>query len=265
MCELFAVSSNRPVSLRYELRAFARHGGNDYRNRDGWGIAFVQERDAYLFKEPAAASESPLERLVAQRAPPSRLVMAHVRFATAGAPQLANTHPFRRERNGRVLNFAHNGTLAELKARHAGTEVAAQCIGDTDSELAFLLLLDRLRPLEPDGTAEQRFEVFGEFCAEMRAEGTANFLFADGERLFIHSHKRRYQEGDGFSEPRAPGLHMRSLAAEEGDWATNGANLTPPTEDRLLLASVPLDEGDWVGLDEGTVLLVEHGKVRCSA
>ena len=151
---------------------------------------FAQERDAFLFREPAAATESALERLVAKHPPPARLVAAHIRLATAGDASLAHTHPFRRTRSGRVLHFAHNGSLPNLKTRFAASEAAA-CIGDTDSELAFLLLLERRRPLEPDGTPEERYAVFREFCAEMREEGTSNFLFADGELLFAHAHHRR--------------------------------------------------------------------------
>ena len=44
MCELFAVSSDQPIHIRYELRAFARRGGGRFRNRDGWGIMFAQHR-----------------------------------------------------------------------------------------------------------------------------------------------------------------------------------------------------------------------------
>jgi predicted glutamine amidotransferase len=263
MCELFAISSDEPVTLRYQLREFAKHGGGEYRNRDGWGIMFAQDRDAYLFKEPAAASESALERLVAGHPPPSRLVMAHIRLATAGGASLANTHPFRRSRSGRVLHFAHNGSLPQLRTRYAASEAAEQCIGDTDSELAFLLLLERLQPLEPAGSPEQRFAIFEEFCAEMREEGTANFLFADGELLFVHAHRRRSIADGVFGPARPPGLHMRVMKDGESGWKTHGADIHPPPENSVLLASVPLDGEEWTGLDEGAVLLIEHGRVRC--
>ena len=265
MCELFAVSSDQPVVLRYELRAFARHGGGEFRNRDGWGIVFAQEHDAYLFKEPAAASESALERMVTSHAPPSRLVMAHIRLATAGGALLANTHPFRRTRFGRVLNFAHNGSMPGLRSNYAKTEVVANCIGDTDSELAFLLLLGRIEALGPAATPEERFAVFGDFCAEMREQGTANFLFTDGEQLFVHAHKRRAFENGAFGEARSPGLHLRELAVGEGAWKTKGAQMKPAPENGVLVASVPLDRKKWTSLDEGSALLIEHGRVRCSS
>lgn len=265
MCELFAVSSDQPVSLRYELRVFALHGGGEFRNRDGWGIMFAQEHDAYLFKEPAAASESALERLVASHAPPSRLVMAHIRLATAGGALLANTHPFRRTRSGRVLHFAHNGSLPGLRKRYARTEIAANCLGDTDSEFAFLLLLERLRPLEPTATPEQRFAIFRQFCAEMREEGTANFLLSDGELLFVHSDRRRYIRDGVFGPSRSPGLHMRTLDPDEDRWMTKGALLQPAPENAVLIASVPLDRRKWTDLPAGSTLLIEHGRIRCSA
>ena len=170
----------------------------------------------------------------------------------------------RREQFGRVLHFAHNGSLPQLRTRCAASEAAANCVGETDSELAFLLLLERLRPLEPAATPEQRFEVFRDFCAEMRAEGTANFLFTDGEQLFVHAHKRRFEEKGAFSEPRAPALHMRTLVPGEDHWATDGAEVVSAPGTAVLLASVPLDKEEWTGLDEGTALLIEHGRVRCA-
>jgi Glutamine amidotransferases class-II len=39
-------------------------------------------------------------------------VMSHVRFATAGAVQLENVHPFVREWGGRMWSFCHNGVSA---------------------------------------------------------------------------------------------------------------------------------------------------------
>jgi len=262
MCELFAVSSDHPTVLRYQLRTFARHGGGEFRNRDGWGIVFAQERDAFLFREPAAASESALERLVAKHPPPARLVAAHIRLATAGGALLANTHPFRRTRSGRVLHFAHNGSLPNLKRRFAASEAAASCIGDTDSELAFLLLLERLKPLEPDGTPEQRYAVFREFCAEMREEGTCNFLFADDELLFAHAHRRRSFVDGVPSGAEMPGLCLRILKDGDRAWSARGAKMSPTPENCVLLASVPLDKQKWTGLAEGTTLLVEHGRIR---
>ncbi len=63
--------------------------------------------------------------------------MAHVRFASTGALELRNTHPF--EQAGRL--FAHNGVIENLPAleAHLG-DALATVHGDTDSERLFALI-----------------------------------------------------------------------------------------------------------------------------
>lgn len=265
MCELFAMSSDKPARLHYELSEFATHGGQDFSNRDGWGIVFTQPRDGYLFEEPAAASTSPLEKMVANHAPPSTLVLAHVRRASIGDPALWNTHPFRRIVNGQACHFAHNGDLPELKVRYQGSATAKNCVGDTDSELAFLLLLERLSALLPTAHAQDRFAKFTDFCSEMRAFGTANFLYAEGEALYVHAHKRRYEQDGVVGPPRSPGLHIREMQQPVSGWRVKGAHLSGEGERHLLIASAPLDNGPWQDLAEGTTLLIEKGVVRLKA
>lgn len=262
MCELFAVSSDQPVKLRYALSEFATHGGDSFANRDGWGIVFTQPRDAFMFKEPAAASASALEQMVASHAPPSQLVVAHVRRASVGNAALCNTHPFRRVINGQTRHFAHNGDLPALKDRYQKTIAAKNCIGDTDSELAFLLLLERLAELPPTATQHARFAAFTDFCSEMRKFGDANFLYTEGQTLYIHAHKRRYEDNGKIGPPRAPGLHIRKLAASENNWRVKGAHLESAGSNRILIASVPLDDGPWEDLQEGTTLLIDAGEIR---
>lgn len=261
MCELFAVSSEHPVKLTYQLSEFATHGGQRYRNRDGWGIAFTQPKDAYLFKEPDAGATSALEKLVATHPPLSRMAMAHVRRATAGGPALWNTHPFRRTICGQVRNFAHNGDLPTLRAQYADTPEVRECIGETDSELAFMILLGRLAQLNDSAHVADRFDVFAGFCRDMRQLGDCNFLYSEGDTLFVHAHRRQYEEADGrLSPPRAPGLHLCQLPRDQCSWQVRGASIEKKhTGAQLLVASVPLDEGRWMGLPEGTVLLLEHG------
>ncbi|MEO1161731.1 MAG: class II glutamine amidotransferase [Pseudomonadota bacterium] len=151
MCELFAMSSRQPSALTYSLNEFAKHGGLTHRNKAGWGIAYLDDREAFLVKEAQAASTSPLVRFIADQERESRCVIAHVRLATVGSPALRNTHPFRRALGRRVHVFAHNGTLEGLHDDHADTELHHEPVGDTDSELAFCLLLERLRPLWSNG------------------------------------------------------------------------------------------------------------------
>ncbi len=262
MCELFAVSSDHPVKLTYQLTEFATHGGRRYRNRDGWGIVFAQPRDAYLFKEPAEGATSALENLVGTDPPMSNMVMAHVRRATAGAPALCNTHPFLRTIGGQTHSFAHNGDLPELRKRYTGSAILGDCVGDTDSELAFMILLDRLKQLNKTDATSARFELFTEFCREMRDFGDCNFLYGQGARLFVHADQRRYEEADGsLTQPREPGLHICEIEPEKRSWHVRGAHIEKDQAGpQILVASVPLAEGHWTGLLRGTTLWLEQGR-----
>lgn len=265
MCELFGMASGSPSRVTYSLEEFSRHGGQSYRNKDGWGIALYQARDAYLFKEPDPASDSALAQLVSRNAHPTNYLLAHVRLATSGEPALHNTHPFRRTQHGRVHHFAHNGDLHGLKEQLSDTAVAKEAIGDTDSELAFLHLLDRLSALNGahPSTVEERFAIFTSFAADMAKLGPANFLYSDGDALFVHAHKRRYELPDGTrSEPRAPGLHMRNcFASNDGEqWNTTGAKITDLDPHTILFASVPLNDDGWEELPEGCAIVVRDGR-----
>ena len=264
MCELFAVSSENPVRLTYELSEFATHGGQRFQNRDGWGIVFAQPRDAYLYKEPSAGATSALQHMVASQPPLSRMIMAHVRRATAGAAALCNTHPFERAVGGEKRSFAHNGDLPELRAQYAGSAQLRDCIGETDSELAFMILLARLASLNAFATSSDRFEIFAGFCHDMRQLGDCNFLYAENEALFVHADKRAYEDSSGrLTRPKPPGLHLGVIPREQEFWQVKGASIEKSDPGaQLLVASVPLDEGHWAGLPEGTALLIEKGQER---
>ena len=111
MCELLAMSTHHTAQLTVSLEALAGHSGPAGGTRDGWGVAYFQGRDVALFREPSAASDSPLVRWLGQSGPATTLVIAHIRRATLGTVALSNTQPFVRELGGRAHVFAHNGHL----------------------------------------------------------------------------------------------------------------------------------------------------------
>ena len=268
MCELFAMSASAPHTVRYELDLFAQEGGERHRNRDGWGIYFAQDRDGYLFREPDPAASSELTRMVVKNERPCKHLIAHVRRASAGEPALANTHPFDRVIDGRRHVFAHNGDLPGIEDREDAREWLAHRIGDTDSELAFLMLLDRLRKAGSTEPAA-RLDVFAAFASQMRELGSSNFLFFDGVHLFVHADRRRFETEDGLTEPREPGLNIRSFDdSHRGHrWESEGASIAEISGPLHLFASVPLDEEGWEPLDRGTCMLLKDGAIvaRCQS
>lgn len=261
MCELFGVSSSHPVRMTYSLHAFARHGGELHPNKSGWGIAYHEGRDAFLIKEAEPASDSPWVRFVETQPLCSTCVIAHVRYATAGEPAFANTHPFMRELGGRAHFFAHNGGLAGIWDALPLQSRRFRPVGETDSEFAFCHLLERLAPLWADETPSlnRRLEVVAEAAGAFARLGSANFLYSDGEVLFAHAHKRCWDEGDGrFSEPRAPGLSLASLR----EILVRGLHIEAPPDlsQAIAVASVPLTAEGWAPLPERTVVALSDGE-----
>jgi glutamine amidotransferase len=101
---------------------------------------------------------------------------------------------------------------------------------------------------------------FADTARELWALGAANFLYSDGDVLFLHAHKRRWDEGGGrFSEPRAPGLSIATL----DDLLIEGLHVEAPHDqtDIAFVASVPLSEEGWQPLPEGTVAALQGGRM----
>jgi len=263
MCELFALSSNHPATVTFSLRLFARRGGDEGPHRDGWGIAYYENHDVRLVKEAEPASDSDWVRFIEGHALRSRMVLSHIRRATQGDLAYANTQPFVRELGGRMHVFAHNGDLDAIHANPVFALDRFQPVGETDSEWAFCALLERLAPLwhetlgrEPSGAApdlERRMAVLAQFAAELRPLGPANFLYADGDAIFAHGHRRR-QAASGRIEPPGLVLLCRRCRVEDGgpeDVVTAGLDVRLDAQEVVLAASVPLTDEPWRPLAEG--------------
>ena len=264
MCELFAMSSRLPTEVRFSLETFSSRGGLAGRNKDGWGLAYYVDGDVRLVKEPEPAAGSACVRFMQEHPFASSMVVSHIRKATRGTPAMKNCQPFQRELGGRVHVFAHNGDLDLARLRARLPLGAYHPVGDTDSEYAFCALLDQLAPLWRDGTVpgvERRRRNVEGFAAALRELGPANFVYSDGEALFLHGHRRLH--GDGLP-PHSPGLHVlsRHCADRPSAWHGEGVSVAArEQQDVLLAASVPLtEEAGWRALAEGELVVALSGK-----
>jgi predicted glutamine amidotransferase len=109
MCELFGLSADIPERATKSLPVFA----NRYAqwNPDGWGLAFYQDSEVKIIRRPFPASSDTtfFDRV---REAKSKVIIAHLRFATQGEPCMENCHPFHQRCFGRDWIFAHNGTIS---------------------------------------------------------------------------------------------------------------------------------------------------------
>ena len=227
MCELFAMSARFPTDVNRSLALLRPRGGEIGPHSDGWGVAFYEGRAARVFKEPVPAAQSGCLAFMSNYCFQSNLVIGHIRRANPEqfGRSSANTHPFERELGGRSWVFAHNGKLEGLRDNSGFASRRFKPIGETDSELAFCLLLDAIA-VAGDAADLNRTAVMAAIEAQVEALsrfGEFNFIMSDGERLFVHAHTRLSA--------------LRRICRKDGC-----------AQEVVLLATQPLTEEGWTAL-----------------
>jgi predicted glutamine amidotransferase len=148
MCRLYGFHATEPTKVECTLvhaqnalmvQSRADRSGKSHAN--GWGVATFENGHPQIEKQAWAAYHGEHFQRMAARIY-SKQVLAHVRRATVGEPDVANTHPFADD----GWAFAHNGTVPNFaklrpllidrlpKSRHA------LIAGETDSEHVFHLI-----------------------------------------------------------------------------------------------------------------------------
>lgn len=199
MCELFGMSASHPLAASEVLGRLRLRGGLEADNPDGWGLAWLENGQFQIVKEPRPAFRSTLFEDLATTLR-SALIIAHVRKARhPPVNTLNNTHPFLSECCGREWVFAHNGLVPEIvgmeqENRHAVCRPA----GDTDSEYAFCHLLSHLAREFDARPADAPLAVLATASELVASLGKFNFLLSDGDRLIAYGHDRLHylERGD---------------------------------------------------------------------
>ena len=195
MCEIFAFSSSAPTRVRFALEEFRQHGCAKGPHCDGWGLAFVASPYAQVFREVAPAAYSEWMEFLINHQHYSQCVISHIRRATQGGVNLQNTQPFSRECHGVRHVFAHNGDLKNWQVDDNLNRFTP--IGDTDSELAFCQLMERIysMPQEPLPTLNQRLTVLELLLGTWSKLGPANIVYTDGDYLYAFANRRTQLNG----------------------------------------------------------------------
>lgn len=264
MCELFALSAREPATVTLSMDVFAKRGGLTGPHKDGWGIAYYDDGDITLVRDAAPANESPWVPFVAEQELQSRTVISHIRKATTGGVCLNNTQPFTRELGGVRHVFAHNGFFVGIEELFDPDKARFHPIGETDSEIGFCVLMERMAEIWREDTPPppaERAALFRAFAGAVRDMGPANILYSDGEFLYAHANRRHQADG----EIKPPGLHtlVRTCPFEDETLDDHGFTVDQgpggPEQRVRLFASIPLTDEDWRPLDEGEVVIVGNG------
>jgi len=155
---------------------------------DGWGIACVAQDGEFYARGAAKASADPryeeAVKRIARDCSPPLLLVAHVRRSSLrDSIREEYAHPFRREVDGRVVFFAHNGEIEGYGLR----------AGKIDSQEIFDRFLDAL------GSAQRPLADFKQAVAKAkdgldrewpRKVESYTFVMLDGDRIVAHRDAR---------------------------------------------------------------------------
>jgi predicted glutamine amidotransferase len=247
MCQLLGMNANTPTDVMFSFTGLATRADE---HKDGFGIAFFEDKGLRLFIDPVSARDSPVAEMVRRYPIKSRNVIAHIRKATQGPVVLENCHPFVRELWGRYWVFAHNGDLKDFAPRLHG---AFRPVGSTDSERALCWLLQELAKSHAGvPSVAELTRTLRELLPRLHAHGTFNLLLSNGQALWAHGSTKLYwlQRQHPFRQAR--------LADE--DLSVDFAALTTPDDRVAVVATEPLTTGEaWQAFAPGELKVFVDG------
>lgn len=251
MCELLGMSANTPTDICFSFTGLMQRGGRTGPHRDGWGIAFYEDRGCRVFHDPVPSADSEIAHLLQRYSIKSGIVICHIRQATHGRVALENTHPFQRELWGRPWTFAHNGRLRGVKRRPLAHY---RPVGTTDSEHAFCWLLDRLRERfpRPPRRRETLWREVARLAATLHGHGSCNLLLSDGRVLYAFCSTQLH-----WLTRRAPFGEASLLDAE---LRVDFSEVTTPRDVVTVIATRPLTADEaWTPISRGSLVVFDAG------
>jgi glutamine amidotransferase len=247
MCQLLGMNANTPTDVCFSFTGLATRA---VEHKDGFGIAFFEDKGLRHFVDHHGARASPVAELVKRYPIRSDNVIAHIRKATQGRVALENTHPFVRELWGRYLVFAHNGDLKGFAPRLHG---AFRPVGDTDSERAFCWLMQELAKAHAAvPSLDELTRTLRELLPLPATHGSFNVLLSNGQGLWAHGSTQLH-----WLARRHP-FGTAHLADE--DLSIDFAQHTQPSDRVTIVATEPLTRDEaWTPMTPGVVQLFVQG------
>lgn len=248
MCQLLGMNANVPTDVMFSFAGLATRA---HEHKDGFGIAFFEDRGLRHFIDHHGARTSPVAELVKRYPIKSDNVIAHIRKATQGRVALENTHPFVRELWGRYWVFAHNGDLKDFAPRLHG---AFRPVGGTDSERAFCWLMQELAKAHASVPSVNELScTLRELLPLPARHGTFNLLLSNGQALWAHCSTQLHLL------ERAHPFGTAQLADE--DLRVDFAAHTTPQDRVAIVATAPLTQNEpWVAMKPGQLHVFVDGR-----
>jgi glutamine amidotransferase len=253
MCRLFGLHAGRSVvtATFWLLDAPDNLAAQSRRNPDGTGLGvFGADGQPVVRKQPIAAWEDTDFAREAHEMTGTTFI-AHVRYASTGALDPLNTHPF--VQDGRI--FAHNGVvtgLDTLDARLQELAVSDLVLGQTDSERVFALITASIRAHSGDieagllgaiGWLAENVPIYSVNLLLSTATDLWALRYPEPDELYLLD-RREGVPADGF-DLRTPRIHAQSGQLDQRPC--------------VVFASEAMDDDPrWKLLDSGVLVHVDE-------
>jgi predicted glutamine amidotransferase len=217
-----------------------------HREPDGTGLGWFDVNGAPHISKQAHAAYSDRRFAREAREVSSTTFVAHIRFASTGALERRNTHPF--EQAGRL--FAHNGVIEDLPALEAQLSDDLHLVkGDTDSERFFALITREIAANA--GDVHAGIASACSWVAEHLPLFAINFVLADRDGLWALRYPQTHPLYILERAPGGPLVHESSLGTRVH--AEQGA-----ADPLVVLASERMDaDPGWKLLESGELVHID--------
>jgi predicted glutamine amidotransferase len=217
-----------------------------HREPDGTGLGWFDGQGRAHVSKQAHAAYSDRRFAREAREVSATTFVAHIRFASTGALEVRNTHPF--EQQGRL--FAHNGVVEDLPALEAQLGDDLRLVrGDTDSERFFALITREIAA--QDGDVHAGIATACSWVAANLPVFATNFVLATEDGLWA----LRYPETHPlYILERAPGEPL----SHESSLGTRVHVEQGASRPLVVLASERMDDDPgWRMLESGELVHID--------
>lgn len=260
MPNLLAMSFEGELAPSFDLTCL-RPGG---RLPDGWGIGYYPggEPSASVLKEPAPPLGSIRSELVkAWEHLESSLFLLHIRNATWGSINDANTQPFCRTWGGRDWLFGHSGSL--MQRLEVSEKSQFEPVGSTDTEIIFCELLRWLAEQGARSLGDVDPAVLRDWFGKINAYGALTSVLTDGRDLVVYAD--RGGEGDAYFCNVLPPYER--LSFRDPDLVVDLSRRGVKSRKGIVVSSAPLDAAEgvrasWERVPPGHLLVIRQGALR---
>ncbi len=246
---------------------FPRNAVVEYQGRkvSGSGIAWYPEDEnaATIIKDPKSFAELGRPKVLDDKNSfVSTTFMMHLNGASWN-PIAQDTEPYSRAVGKRDWIWMHQGALDMGKLRkknNQGGENFYEPVGNTDSELAFCIILNRITRSKIKKLSEVGWDRIHDWFKEMNELGTSNFFLSDGRNTIV------YCGLDGtnavYKQRIKPPYENISFKNADAGFEMDFRNEDDELRTMLIFSTLPVTASGSQQMKKGQMIVARNGSIK---